>query len=132
MTEQSPYERLGGVNAVAAVVDRFRDQIVENPKLDVNPALQAWNTTGRLPGLKFMRTLWSCQATGGPFRGPFRYTGKAQRQAHADLHIASDAFDEVGAEIGRALDYFRVPECEKQEVLAAIVAKKAEVTNPSP
>ena len=40
-------------------------------------------------------------------------------------------FDEVGAEIGRALDYFNVPEREKQEVLGAIVARKAEVINPS-
>jgi hypothetical protein len=35
----------------------------------------------------------------------------------------------VGAEIARALDYFNVPEREKQEVLAAIVARKAEVVN---
>jgi hypothetical protein len=36
----------------------------------------------------------------------------------------------VGAEIARALDHFGVPEREKQEVLAAIVARKAEVVNP--
>jgi hemoglobin len=106
MTEQSLYERLGGVNAIAMVVDRFSDEIVTNPKLNVNPALKAWNTTGQLPGLKFMRTLWLCQAAGGPFR----YTGKDLRAAHAGLHITSDEFDEVGAEIARALDHFKVPE----------------------
>ena len=40
-------------------------------------------------------------------------------------------FDEVGAEIARALDHLNVPEREKQEVLAAIVATKDEVVNPS-
>ncbi len=85
MTEQSLYERIGGVNAISMVVDRFSDEVVKNPKLNVNPALKEWNQSGKLPGLKFMRTLWLCQAA--------------------------------------------VPEREKQEVLAAIVANKPEVVN---
>jgi len=126
MTEQSLYERLGGVNAIAMVVDRFSDKIVENPKLNVNPQLRKWNGKGLLPGLKFMRTLWLCAVAGGPFQ----YTGKELHEAHKDLRITSEEFDEVGAEIASALDYFNVPEREKQEVLAAIVAHKAEVVNP--
>ena len=126
MAEQSLYERIGGVNAISMVVDRFSDEVVKNPKLDVNPALREWNESGQLPGLKFMRTLWLCQAAGGPFQ----YTGKELGEAHKDLHITSDEFDEVGAEIARALDHFNVPEREKQEVLEAIVARKAEVVNP--
>ena len=126
MAEQSLYERIGSVNAIAMVVDRFSDEIVKNPKLNVNPALREWNESGQLPGLKFMRTLWLCQEAGGPFQ----YTGKVLGEAHKDLHITSDEFDEVGAEIARALDHFNVPEREKQEVLAAIVARKAEVVNP--
>jgi hemoglobin len=125
-TEQSLYERLGGVNAIAMVVDRFSDQIVKNPKLNVNPALKEWNVSGQLAGLKFMRTLWICQATGGPFR----YTGRELGEAHKNLHLTSEEFDEVGAEIASALDHFNVPEREKQEILAAIVARKAEVINP--
>lgn len=41
MPERSLYERLGGVNAIAMVVDRFSDEIVTNPKLNVNPALRS-------------------------------------------------------------------------------------------
>ncbi len=70
-----------------------------------------------------MRTLWLCQAAGGPFQ----YTGKGMGEAHRNLHIKSEEFDEIGVEIARALDHFKVPEREKQEVLAAIVSKKAEV-----
>ena len=126
MAEQSLYERIGGANAIAMVVDRFSDEVVKNPKLNVNPALREWNESGQLPGLKFMRTLWLCQAAGGPFQ----YTGEELGEAHKDLHITSDEFDEVGAEIARALDHLNVPEREKQEVLAAIVARKDEVVNP--
>ena len=127
MAEKSLYERIGGNNAIAMVVDRFSDEIVKNPKLNVNPALRDWNKTGQLAGLKFMRTLWVCQATGGPFS----YTGKDMHEAHKDLHLTSAEFDEVGAEIGRALDHFNVPEREKNEVLAAIVAHKGEVVTPT-
>ena len=123
--EKSLYERLGGVNAIAMVVDRFSDAIIANPKLNVNPTLREWNTKGELPGLKFMRTLWVCKATGGPFE----YTGRPLGEAHKNLHITSEEFDEVGAEIGRALDHFNVPAREKQEVLAAIVAQKDHVVS---
>lgn len=125
MAEESLYERLGGVNAIASVVDRFSDEVVKNPKLNVNPALKEWNASGQLPGLKFMRTLWIAEATGGPFK----YTGKDMAEAHKDLQLTSEEFDEVGAEIANALDHFKVPEAEKQEVLAAIVARKDEVVS---
>jgi len=127
MVEKSLYERLGGVNAIAMVVERFSDQIVANPKLNVNTNLKDWNTRGQLEGLKFMRTLWICQAAGGPFR----YTGKDMHEAHQDLHITPEEFDEVGVEIGRALDHFGVAEREKQELLTAVVAHKGEVASPS-
>jgi hemoglobin len=126
--QQTLYERLGGVNSIAMVVDRFSDAIVENPKLQKNPALREWNESGQLAGLKFMRTLWLCQQAGGPFQ----YTGKELGEAHRDLDITSDEFDEVGAEIARALDGLNVPDREKQEVLAAIVARKGEVVHESP
>ncbi len=71
MTESSLYERLGGAFAIAAVVDHFSDAIVRNPIVgqeSENPALREWHTgnLGRLPGLKFMRTLWVCDVAGGP------------------------------------------------------------------
>src|SRR5262245_44020593 len=70
--EKSLYERLGGVFAIAAVVDHFSDAIVKNPivgQKSKNPQLREWHTKNltRLPGLKFMRTLWVCNVSGGPF-----------------------------------------------------------------
>ena len=72
MSENSLYERLGGVFAIAAVVDHFSDAIVKNPIVgqeSANAQLREWHTEqlGRLPGLKFMRTLWVCNVAGGPF-----------------------------------------------------------------
>ena len=69
-TTPSLYDRLGGFFPIAAVVDRFSDAIIVNPKLNENPTLREWNETQaetRLPGLKFGRTLWMAAAAGGPF-----------------------------------------------------------------
>jgi hemoglobin len=48
-------------------------------------------------------------------------------EAHRELKISPDQFDEVAAELSRSLDFFNVPEPEKGEVLAAFAAHKGEV-----
>ena len=136
MPESSLYERLGGAFAIAAVIDHFSDAVVENPivgQRSENPALREWHTNnlGRLPGLKFMRTLWVCNVAGGPFQFTATNPGKTVlglEEAHRDLKISPAEFDEVAAELGRTLDFVKVPRHEKEEVLAAFSAHKGEVT----
>ena len=98
MAEPTLYERLGGIFAIAAVVDNFSDRLLKNPTIvQANPELHQWHTVtypGRLPGLKWLRTLWLASLAGGPFQ----YTG------------------------------FNVPEREKGEVLAGFAGEKGEVT----
>ena len=134
--EKSLYERLGGVFAIAAVVDHFSDAVVKNPivgQKSKNPQLREWHTKNleRLPGLKFMRTLWVCDVSGGPFKFTATRPGTTPlglEEAHRDLRISPAEFDEVAAELGRTLDFFKVPKPEKAEVLAAFAAHKDEVT----
>ena len=136
MTEKSLYERLGGVFAIAAVIDHFSDAVVKNPivgKTSKNPALREWHTKnlGRLPGLKFMRTLWVCAVAGGPFKYTPTKPGTTEvglEEAHRDLRILPEEFDEVAAKLGRTLDFVKVSQREKEEVLAAFAAHKNEVT----
>jgi hemoglobin len=136
MTEASLYERLGGAFGIAAVVDHFSDAVVQNPIVgqnSENPALREWHTNnlGRLPGLKFMRTLWVCNVAGGPQHYAATKPGSTAlglEEAHRELKISPAEFDEVAAELGRTLDFFKVPEQEKGEVLAAFAAHKGEVT----
>jgi hemoglobin len=139
MAEQSLYERLGGVFSIAAVINHFSDAVVKN---DVsgqgsdNPDLQEWHTKklARLPGLKFMRTLWVCDVAGGPYTFTATKPGATVlglEEAHRELHITPDEFDAVAAELGRSLDFFKVPQKEKDEVLAAFAAHKGEVTEGS-
>jgi hemoglobin len=136
MTESSLYERLGGAFAIAAVVDHFSDAIVRNPivgQTSENPQLREWHTNNleRLPGLKFMRTLWVCDIAGGRQQYAATTPGSTPlglEEAHRELKISPAEFDEVAAELSRSLDYFNVPAQEKEEVLAAFAAHKGEVT----
>jgi hemoglobin len=136
MPESSLYDRLGGAFAIAAVIDHFSDALIQNPIVGQgsrNPALREWHTNnlGRLPGLKFMRTLWVCNVAGGPFEFSATRPGSTVlglEEAHRELKISPEEFDEVAAELGRTLDFVKVPQQEKEEVLAAFAAHKGEVT----
>ena len=139
MTDQSLYERLGGVFAIAAVIDHFSDAVVKNQiagQGSDNPALHAWHTEqlARLPGLKWLRTLWVCNVSGGPYE--YRGTKPGHdalglEEAHRALGIAPEEFDAVAGELAKSLDFFKVPAREKDEVLAAFAAHKGEVTEGS-
>jgi hemoglobin len=134
--EKSLYERLGGVFAIAAVVNHFSDAVVKNPivgRKSKNQQLREWHTKNleRLPGLKFMRTLWVCNVAGGPFQYTATKPGSTPvglEAAHRELKISPAEFDEVAAELGRTLAFFKVPDKEKKEVLDAFAAHKGEVT----
>lgn len=130
------YERLGGIFPIAAVVNHFSDALIQNPIVgqnSQNEQLRDWhrNSLDRLPGLKFMRTLWVAKVSGGPFEyTPVRpgRTNLSLEEAHRNLRISPAEFDEVAAELGRTLDHFQIPAREKQEVLGAFAAHKNEVT----
>ena len=136
MADPTLYDRLGGAFAIAAVIEHFSDAVVQNPRVgkeSPNPALREWHTKNlaRLPGLKFMRTLWVCNVAGGPFTYTPTKPGSTTvglEVAHRDLKISPDEFDEVAAELGRTLASFKVPAPETKEVLTAFAAHKDEVT----
>src|SRR5215472_9069773 len=68
MAEPTLYERLGGIFAIAAVIDNFSDRLLRNPKIvNANPELREWHTATyhtRMPGLKWGRTLWVAMKAG--------------------------------------------------------------------
>ena len=132
----SLYGRLGGIFAVAAVVDHFSDALIANPivgQQSQNPQLREWHTNNldRLPGLKFMRTLWVAEVSGGPYTFVPTEPGATPLglgAAHREFRISPAEFDEVEAELGRTLEAFEIPQPERDEVLVAFAAHKDEVT----
>lgn len=137
--QRSLYDRLGGLFAIAAVVNLFSDEVLKSPLVGVespNPQLRAWSreqSPTRLPGLKFMRTLWVADIAGGPLKYVGTNPGPGPshldlENAHRALRITPAEFDEVARILAATLTTFNVPEPEKAEVLAAFVSFKARVT----
>ena len=80
---QSLYERLGGVYAIAAVVDDFIDRVMDDPRLNANPQVNEAHHRVARAGFKYLVTEQVCAAAGGPQR----YTGKSMADSHAHLAI---------------------------------------------
>jgi hemoglobin len=131
----SLYDRLGGVFPIAEIINHFSDALIINPivgKNSKNKFLRDWNNNhlNRLPGLKFMRTLWVCAISGGPFKYSPTRIGKCPfslENAHKKLQISPDEFDAVAEELTNSLNYFKVPEKEKNELLTAFASHKSDV-----
>lgn len=110
-------ERLGGVFGIAAVVNRFSDEILTNPALLQNPALVEWNNTQaptRLPGLKVLRTMWIADMAGCGVK----FTGLPLEQAHDRFNLTPAEFAAVGAEIVEALQFFGVAQADIDRLVA--------------
>src|SRR5574338_496312 len=112
------YDRLGGIYNIAAVIDKFSDKLIKNPVVGINsanPQLRDWhrNQLSRLPGLKFMRTLWVADISGGPYKFcastkshcPFSSLNLSDQ--HQRFHITSEEFDAVAKELADTLDEFK-------------------------
>jgi truncated hemoglobin YjbI len=67
------YDRLGGVYAIATVVDDFIDRVMSNPILNANPAVDEAHHRVSPAGFKYLVTEMVCWASGGPQQ----YSGRA-------------------------------------------------------
>ena len=111
------------IAAVGGSVSAFAAKAATTARTDRNPGHRDSSAAGR--------TLWVCNVSGGPFQFAATKPGSTPlglEEAHRDLRISPAEFDEVAAELGRTLDFFKVPKREKSEVLAAFAAHKDEVT----
>lgn len=132
----SLYTRLGGIYNIALIVDRFSDKVLSNPVVgrgSSNAALRAWAETAdkRMPGLKWMRTLWLADVAGGPYTYVSSREGSwfSLNAAHCPMQMGEPEFAAVAAELAAALDHYNVPAREKAEVLAAFSAHRSEIIN---
>lgn len=111
--ERPLYQRLGGYDAIAAVVNDFADQLFKDPKLEKFFGGMSLDTRRRFKQLNIELV---CSATGGPCE----YLGRSMPQAHQGSGIRDADFDQVAGHLVATLDRFKVPKKEKDELLAII------------
>jgi len=121
--KKSLYERLGGVYAIATVVDAFIDKLLVNDTLNANPAIKEARARVPKAGLKFQVTALVCQVTGGPQI----YNGRSMKEAHHNLHITEREWDAMVKDFVDVLDQFKVPKGEQTELLTIVGSTKGDI-----
>lgn len=119
----SLYDRLGGVYAIAAVVDDFIDRIMVDPRLNANPKVDEAHHRVSRAGFKYLVTEMVCWATGGPQR----YTGRTMLDSHSHLAITEEEWQAFLDDFRQTLATFRVPEIEQRELFAIVESTKQDI-----
>ena len=114
---KSLYDRLGGKDAITAVVDEFVTRVAADSAINARFA----NTD--IPHLKTMLVEQICAASGGPCK----YTGKDMKTAHAGMKISDDEFGALVGDLKGALDKFKVAEPEQKDLIGALGGMKGDV-----
>ena len=119
----SLYERLGGVYAIAAVVDDFVDRLMDDPRLNANPKVDEAHHRVPKAGFNYRVTEQGCWAAGGPQR----YTGRSMRDSHSELGITAGEWEAFLDDLQQTFDRFGVPIAERRELLAIVESTKADI-----
>jgi hemoglobin len=118
--EKSLYERVGGYNALAAVVDDFIVRLVTDKQFEKFFIGQSTDSKKRIRQHILDQF---CAATGGPCV----YTGREMKTSHAGLGITNAEWDAAAKHLVASLDKFKVPEKEKSEILAFVTSLKKDI-----
>ena len=111
------YDRLGGLPAITAVVDKTIDSAARDPRTS-----RSFKGI-KLQGVKESVVAQLCEATGGPCK----YEGATMRKAHQDLDITAAEFDAFAQQLVATLDEFKVPQREKDELLHMLAPMKGDI-----
>src|SRR5215472_11809600 len=121
--QKSLYDRLGGVYAIAAVMDDFINRIMDNPRMNANPKVDEAHHRVAKAGFKYLVTEMVCWAAGGPQK----YTGKTMRESHEHLEITENEWQVFLKDLQTSLDHFHVPPAEQQELFAIVASTKGDI-----
>ena len=115
--ERKLYERLGGIDAITAVVEDFRDRAAADDRINLKFARTD------LARLTKMLIDQVCEATGGPCR----YGGRTMKEAHAGMNVTKGEFDALVDDLVATLKQLKVPSAEQGELLAILGPLKPDI-----
>jgi len=113
----SLYDRLGGIDAITAVVGSFRDRVAGDDRINLKFARTD------LARLTKMLIDQVCEASGGPCR----YTGRSMKEAHASMRVTNGEFDALVEDLVATLGQFNVGKPEQDDLLAVLGPMRSEI-----
>lgn len=111
------YERLGGLEAINAVVNSFVARCADDDRINKK------FVRSDVPRLKNMLVDQVCEATGGPCT----YTGRDMRETHDGMAVTAGEFDALVEDLVATLDEFDVPRPEQDELLGLLGPMRNEI-----
>jgi hemoglobin len=119
---KSLYDRLGGKDAITAVVKDFIGNVVADKRIN------AFFKNADAAKLQTSLVDQVCEATGGPCK----YKGKDMKTAHKGMKITEADFNALVEDLVKSLDKFKVPKKEKEELLGALGGMKGDIVEAAP
>jgi len=116
-TQKSLYDRLGGLDAIKAVIDDFVGRAAADTRINAKFAKTD------IPRLKLHLVEQVCAATGGPCQ----YTGESMKKVHKNMKVTAGEFNALVEDLSASLDKFNVPAAEKNELLGALAPMKSDI-----
>jgi len=120
MSKQTLYERLGGYDAISAVVNDLLPRVQADPQL-----ARFWQHRGE-DGLEREKQLlvdFLCSCAGGPLY----YTGRDMKTSHKGMKISESDWSAFLGHLNSTLQTFQVPQAERDEVVAFIQSTKVDM-----
>ena len=114
---KSLYERLGGKEAITAVVDTFVGNVGADKRIN------GYFASTDLTKLKVNLVNQICEGSGGPCK----YTGRTMKQTHAGMGVTEAAFGALVEDLVAALDHHKVGKGEKEELLGILGPMKGDI-----
>lgn len=118
--DQTLYQRLGGYDAIVAVLEGFLERMVACPQMG-----RFWLNRGA-DGVEREKQLlfdYICAAAGGPVR----YDGRDMKTTHAGMGLSESDWEVTAGHLVATLEQFEVPEREKGDILDFISSQKADI-----
>ncbi len=120
--DKTLYERLGGYEAISAVVEKFADSLFADPK--INQFFIGMSDDTRQSFKQKNKNLL-CNVTGGPCKVISRPAG----DAHRGLGITGGDFEVVTGHLKDVLNEFKVPAREQDEVFVIILSLRPKIVD---
>ena len=120
--EPTLYTRLGGVDAISLVVDKFLTNVASDNA--INTRFEA--TVANESRLQLLRNNLIDQICAGS-GGLCTYKGKTMLETHTGMNITMDEFNALVGDLVAALDTYSVPEKEKNDLLAILGPMQSDI-----
>jgi hemoglobin len=120
--KKSLYARLGGYDAIAAVVDDFIGRLVADKRFS---KFFVGHSEDSLRKIRQHIVDQFCAAAGGPCL----YTGRDMKTTHHGLGITGDDWDAAANHLVETLDKFKVGKAEKDDLLAFVGTLKKDIVD---